>query len=135
MFTAKIINKEYVNGALQVTVAFTDGVTTINESCIPQDLNGLKFWVKSRLDTFNSAKQIDSDFSVDDPIEPPTTPTPPTLTPEEQAREAWLLDYTKWVRVKTTLIDTGIFTGSETPAVNLKNKVKNGFLPDYLNYI
>lgn len=136
MYTAKIINKEQVNGALKVTVEFSDGVTSVHESCIPQDFDGLKFWVKSRLATFNGAKEIDSTFAVDDTIDV-TDPvvTPPTPTQAEIDRTEWLKDYAKWVRVKTTLIDTGIFTGSETPAVNLKNKVKNGFKADYLNYI
>lgn len=136
MYTAKIKSKEFINGALKVTVDYSNGVTTVTESCIPQDFDGLKFWVKSRLDTFNGGQEIDSTFNVDDPIDP-TDPVvkPPAPTAGEIARNTWLADYRKWIKVKTTLIDTGIFTGNEAPAVALKNKVTNNFLADYLNYI
>lgn len=136
MYTAKIISKEYVNGALKVTVEFTDGTTSVQEFCIPQDFDGLKYWVKSRLATFNGAKEIDTTFSVDDEIDV-TEPIvqPPAPTAEEIARDAWLKNYFKWVKVKTTLIDTGILTGNETKVVQLKTKVQTDFLPTYIDDI
>ena len=136
MYTATIKNKEFVNGALRVTVDFSDGVTTVTESCIPQDFNGLKFWVKSRLATFNGGQEIDTTFNVNDPIDP-TDPvvTPPTPTAQEIARNEWLQNYRKWVKVKSTLIDTGVLTGNEAQLVTLKNKVTNDLLPAYLDFI
>lgn len=136
MFTATIKNKEFVNGVLKVTVDYSDGVTTVTESCIPQDFDGLKFWVKSRLATFNGGQEIDSTLSINDPIDPAdSVVTPPVPTQAEIDRDTWISDYRKWVKVKTTLIDTGIFTGNEAPAVALKNKVTTNFLADYLNYL
>lgn len=136
MYTAKIINKEQVNGALKVTVEFSDGTTTVTESCIPQDFDGLKFWVKSRLATFNSGKEIDSTFNINDPIDvSDPVVTPPTPTQAEIARDEWLANYRKWVKVKTTLIDTGVLTGNETPVQNLKNKVTTNLKPEYLNLL
>jgi len=136
MFTAKIQSKEIINGAIRVYVEFADDKTSIVESCIPQDENGLKFWIKSRLTTFNSAETIDTKYSVDatvDVSEPVVvTPTP---TAAEIARDAWLANYRTWIKVKTTLIDTGILTGNETKLVNLKNKVTSDFLPAYIDLI
>lgn len=136
MYTAIIKSKEFTNGILKVTVEFTDGVTTLTETCIPQDFNGLKFWVKSRLATLNGGQEIDSTLAVNDTIDV-TDPVvmPPTPTQEETERTEWLKDYAKWVRVKTTLIDTGVFTGNEAPAMALKAKVTTGFKTDYLNFI
>lgn len=135
MYTAKIKSKEFVNGALKVTVDYSDGVTTVTESCIPQDFDGLKFWVKSRLTTFNSGKEIDTAYATDDVID--TTPVVETRTPtkKEIDRENWLGNYYKWLKVKTTLIDTGVLTGNETKAVALLNKVKTDFLPEYIDSI
>lgn len=133
MYTAKINRKDYVAGVLRVFVDFTDGVTTISENCIPQNEDGLKFWIKSRLETFNSASTIEStyadgaDVDVSDPVV-----TPPVLTQAEIDQQEWLKDYAKWVKVKTTLIDTGVLTGSETQVVALKNKVTTNFKPAYL---
>lgn len=136
MYTATIKNKEFTSGILKVTVDFTDGITTLTETCIPQDFNGLKFWVKSRLATLNSGQEIDSAFAVNDIIDV-TDPvvTPPAPTAEEIARAEWFANYHKWLKVKTTLIDSGVLTGNETKAVALLNKVKAGFLPEYLDFM
>lgn len=136
MYTATIKKKTIDNGVLRVEVEFSDGVNSIVESCIPQDLDGLKYWVKSRLATFNGALSIDTTLGVNDTVDvSDPVVTPPTPTAEEIARDAWLANYKKWVRVKTTLIDTGILTGNETKAVQLKTKVQNDFLPAYLDFI
>lgn len=134
MYTAKINRKDYVNGVVRVFVDFTNGTDTYTESCIPQDEAGLKFWVKSRLAAFNVGEVVETkyadgaDVDVSDPVV-----TPPTQA--EQDRIDWFRNYKKWVIVKTTLIDTGIFTGNEAPAVALKNKVQTDFKPEYLNFL
>lgn len=133
MYTAKINRKDYVAGVLRVFVDFTNGTDTYTEHCIPQDENGLKFWVKSRLATYNAGAVIDTGYvdgstiDVSDPVV-----TPPVLTQAEIDQQEWLKDYAKWVKVKTTLIDTGVLTGSETQVVALKNKVTTNFKPAYL---
>lgn len=136
MFTAKINRKDQVGGLVRVFVDFTDGVETYTEACIPQDELGFKHWVKARLTAFNSGEEIETDFidgstvDVSDPVVPP-----PTLTAAETARDAWLVKYRKWVKVKSTLIDTGILTGNEAPVLALKNSVTNDLLPAYLDVI
>lgn len=136
MYTAKINRKDYVAGVLRVFVDFTNGTDTYTESCIPQDENGLKFWVKSRLATYNAGAVIDTGYvdgstiDVSDPVV-----TPPTPTQEEIGRDTWIRNYRKWVKVKETLVDTGVLTGSEPQLVTLKNKVTNDLLPAYLDYI
>lgn len=136
MYTAKIVNKDYVGGALQISVEFTDGVKTITEHCTPSDEGGFKHWVKSRLATFNYAKQADATVAVNDVIDV-TDPAPviPVQTAEETARDKWLKKYNKWVKIKTTLIDTGILTGDEANLVTLKGKVQSDYLPEYLDLI
>lgn len=136
MFTAKIENKSLDNGVYRVVVSFTDGVTIINDSCSPQDEGGLKFWIKSRLAQLNSAPSIDVSFpngqivDVSDPIVVPVV-----QTPEEIAQDKWLKQYMKWIKIKTTLIDTGILTGNETKVVALKAKVQADYLPIYLDLL
>lgn len=133
MYTATIKKKTIDNGVLRVEVEFSDGVDSVIESCIPQDLTGLKFWVKSRLATFNGAKDIDTTLSVNDPVDvsdPVVTPYVPTQA--ELDEQEWIADYRKWVKVKTTLIDTGVLTGNEAPVLALQNKVKTNFKASYL---
>ena len=72
----------------------------------------------------------------DGPITPASPdPPPPTPTQAELDREAWLVKYRRWVKVKTTLIDTEILIGNEAPVVNLKAEVQSGLLPSYLPYL
>jgi hypothetical protein len=136
MYTAKIEDKSFNAGVLQINVAFTDGVTSFIETVRPQDENGLKYWVKGRLAQLNFATTSDTkyaigaDVDVSDPVV--VLPTP---TAEELAQAEWFSNYTKWVKIKTTLIDTGVLTGNETKVVALKTKVTNDFLPAYLDII
>jgi hypothetical protein len=133
MFTAKIQSKTLESGLLTVTVNFTDGVESRVESCVPQNLEGLKYWIKSRLETLNSGVTIaptlveGQDFDVSDPVV-----TPPTLTQAGLDKIEWFQDYHKWLKIKTTLIDTGIVLESQTQVANLKAKVQTNFKPAYL---
>lgn len=132
MYTAKIHDKSFDAGVLRVQVEFTDGATSLFESCIPQDEGGLKYWIKSRLDQLNFASVIDNKYSVGTTVDVSTpVVTPPTPT----ASDIWIADYNKWVKVKTQLIDTGILTGNEAKVVALKIKVQTNFLPAYLDLI
>lgn len=136
MYTAKIFDKSFDAGVLRVQVEFTNGTESIFESCVPQDENGLKFWVKSRLAQLNFAGEVDSKFPTGATVDVSTpVVVPPTPTAEEIARDAWLKNYYKWIKIKSTLIDTGILTGSETKLVQLKAKVTSDFLPAYLDII
>jgi hypothetical protein len=136
MYTAKINRKDIVPQGIRVFVDFTDGATTLSESCIPQNEDGLKFWVKSRLETLNSIEPISTTYA--DGVEVDVSDKPQVevvLTPEQIAEAKWLKQYTKWVKIKTTLIDTGILTGDETKVAALKAKVQEDYLPVYLDII
>lgn len=136
MYIAKIHDKSYNEGRLWVNVEFTDGVTSIIEGISPQDENALKAWVKQKLNFLNYTKDVITSMAdgntvdVSDPVV-----VVPVIPNDVKLRNTWIANYNKWVKVKNTLIDTGILTGVETPIVNLKNKVKSDFLPDYINYI
>lgn len=133
MYTAKIHSKSFDAGVLRVQVEFTNGVNSIIESCVPQDENGLKYWVRGRLSHLNFTADVDTKYPDDSDIIIDPVVVPPT--PEEVAASAWLANYLRWVKIKTTLIDTGILTGNETKVVNLKTKVQNDLLPEYLGLI
>lgn len=136
MYTAKIQRKDYINGAIRVFVEFTNGTEIYTESCIPQDENGFKHWVKSRLDTLNSASIIETNYLVGSTIDiSDPVPISIELTVEEIARNEWIENYRKWLKVKETLIDTGVLTGSEIKVLQLQNKVKTDFLSSYIDYI
>ena len=138
MYTAKVINKVFDQGLLTINVEFTDGKETFTDHCVPQDKDAFNGWLKQKLEFLNHAKKTYKDLKDGDPlvvVEIPTVTPTPVLTAEETARNTWLKDYERWVKVKSTLIDTGILTGNEAPLVNLKNKVKTNFLPNYINSI
>jgi hypothetical protein len=136
MYIAKIHDKSFDAGVLRVQVEFTDGVISLFESCVPQDEGGLKYWIKGRLDQLNFATNINIDYP-DGQIVDVSVPvvTPPIQTPEQIAQDKWLAQYTKWVKIKTTLIDTGILTGTEPKLVTLKGKVQSDYLPSYIDLL
>lgn len=136
MYTAKIFDKSFDAGVLRVQVEFTNGTNSIFESCVPQDENGLKYWVKGRLAQLNFSAEVDTKFPKGGVVDvSEKTVTPPVLTAAEIAQAEWLKNYTKWTKIKTTLIDTGILTGNETKLANLKAKVTSDFIPAYLDII
>lgn len=136
MYIATIQDKSFVSGILRVSVTFSNGVDSFVESCVPQDEGGLKFWIKSRLTQLNATSVIDATFpngqvvDVSDPIVVPVV-----LTAAEIAEQKWLRRYNKWVKIKTTLIDTGILTGNEPKVANLKATVQADYIPAYLDSI
>jgi hypothetical protein len=131
MYTATLKDKQPSGAAIRYTVEFSDGTNTVEESCIPQDLAGFKFWVKSRLAVFNAKDEIAYTLGqAIDVTEPEVIPPNPTQAEIDLAE--WLDDYRKYVKVKTTLVDTGILTGNETQVVALKTKVQTNFKPAYL---
>ena len=136
MYTAKIVAKANVGGTVRFSVEFTDGTTTVMEQIVPQNEDSFKSWVRSRIAVFESSAPLDTTYNVEDSIDVTEgVVTPVDLTAAEIAAQAWLSDYTKWVKVRTTLIDTGILTGSETKVVELQKKVKDGFKVSYLDNI
>jgi hypothetical protein len=136
MYTAKIFDKSFDAGVLRVQVEFTNGVESIMESCVPQDEGGLKYWIKGRLAQLNFASEIDTKYAVGSTVDvaEPAAEVP-VQTAEEIAQEKWLKKYNKWVKIKTTLIDTGILSGNEANLVTLKGKVQSDYLPEYLDLI
>ena len=135
MYTAKIEDKSFNAGVLQVNVEFTDGVTSFIETVRPTSEDGLREFVRSRLGAINFAA-TDTKYVIGATVDPSTpVVTPPTPTAAEIAQATWVYNYYKWTKVKSTLIDTGILTGNETKVVNLKAKVQSDFLPAYIDFI
>ena len=134
MYTASIKSKELENGVLKVIVEFSDGVTTVEEWCKPQNWDGFKYWVKSRLETFNTGK----DFSLADgqavDVSDPVV-VPPTPTQAEIDRNEWFKQYAKWIKIKYNLIDTGIVAANAPQLVTLLDNIKTGFKASYLDYL
>lgn len=136
MFTAKVKSKSLEFGVLTVYVEFTDGTSTVVEWCKPQDEDGLKYWVKSRLEQMNASVRIDGSLKVADVIDvSEPVPVVPVLTQAQIDEVEWLKDYRKWVAIKKNLIDTNVLTGSEAPLTTLLAKIKTNFKPAYLDKI
>lgn len=132
MFTHKIISKEFENGVLVLGVEFTDGVKVITETVKPQDEEGFKYWLKSRLASLNSLNELEK-VTVDSIVD--LTEPVNARTQAEIDRDAWLEKYTRWVNIKKNLIDTGILTGSEKQVTDYLADVKAGFKASYINFI
>ena len=132
MYTATLTDKKIVDGKIVATVSYTNGADTLVETISFVDVETFKRAVKSKVDALNTTATAVNNLSLGT-ID--TTPTQPTLTQAQIDEQAWMNQYAKWVRIKTTLIDTGILTGSETALVNLLNQVKTGFKASYVNDI
>jgi hypothetical protein len=136
MYTAKINRKEDRGGAVEIFVDFTDGVKTYTDSCIPQDAEGFKYWVKSRLSTYNTAPVLTAELidGADVDVSDPEV-VPPVLTQAEIDRNTWLGKYFQWVRIKQTVVDTGIVPLSNTKIAALLQNLKDTLKPEYIDYI
>ena len=136
MYTQKFNRKENTEQGVRYFFDFTNGTKTYTDACVPQDLNGLKFWIKGQLAKYNTEELLDTELVQGVAVDvSDTVVTPPVLTQAEIARNAWLEKYSKWVRIKTTMIDTGVLTGNETQVQNFLSDVKAGFKPAYINFI
>jgi hypothetical protein len=132
MYTATILKKEFIDGKVFVSVSYPNGTDTLVETISATDLEVLKSNIRARVDSLNKANAL-SDTLTTGSID--LTPPADTITPAETEKQAWFNQYSKWVKIKTTLIDTGILTGNETQLVNLKSQVQNGFKASYINDI
>jgi hypothetical protein len=136
MYIAKVLRKEEDNGVVKVFVTFTDGVNTQTEWVIPQDRAGFDYWVKSRLAVFNTGEQLKAEL-VDDAVidvSEPVVPTP-VQTQEEIDRDVWLMKYRQWVKIKTTVVDTGIVPATNTKVVAMLNDLKTTLKAEYIDLI
>lgn len=128
MFTASITNKtENTNGTLTVEVTFSDGVKTFTETTIPQDSDGLTYFINGRLKTLNFT-------STTLPLGVYTPPIKivPVIDPTTQARIDWFQKVNRLSRIKSFLLDTKVLTGTEKEVTDLVASVQAGYLPEYL---
>jgi len=138
MFTAKVIKKQETTQGLKISVEFyRDGNVSHTEEITPQDRDGLFHWLESRLKTLNTGQELKSELVEGADVTVPKAPVieQPVRTAAEIARDKWLTKYAKWVRIKTTMIDTGILTGTEKPVTDFLADVKAGFKPAYIEFI
>lgn len=135
MYTATIKSKTLTDGILTVEVEFTDGTTTLVKSVIPQDENGLKYFVKGELNTLNSAPQIDTDYAVGATIDV-SDPAPADPTADQIAQSEWLRDYQAMQDVQK-LIDMGVVlsAGAQTKVEALRTRLGANLKAEYLNLI
>ena len=134
MYTAKIVNKETVPQGLKITVDFSDGTNTITEWSIPQDEDGFKYWVKSRLESLNSIITLNTGYAVNSTVDV-SDPVPPALTQAQIDEKTWFTDYARWIRIKTTLVDTGVVDINNAKVQALLSKVKTNLKPEYVDKI
>jgi len=110
-----------------VTVQFSNGESTFDKDFtffIDEDVLSIKKVIKDYLEDINSSSPAISDGEID-------FSDIPTPTVDELARTQWNADLAKLKEVQE-LIDLGVLDGTETPVVNLRNKVKDDFKPAYI---
>lgn len=112
MFTHKIISKEFENGVLVLGVEFTDGIKVITEAVKPQDVAGLKHWIKSRLASLNSLNQLQT-IVVGQSID--LSDTDIVLTPEEIKQREYETSKFELIRLKEE-VELGLATQAEFDA-------------------
>lgn len=134
MYTHKIISKEVENGVLVLGVEFSNGTDVVTEAVKPSDAVGLKRWVKARIASLNSLKELES-LNIDDVVDTSEAVTADTRTTQEIAKDEWFVKYRKWVQIKETLIDTGVLIGDEPKIASFLADVKAGFQPAYVDLI
>lgn len=112
-----------------VTVRFTNGESTFEKDfqfSIEESVEKMKKKVREYLDEINAEpEEITGD------IADYTPPEEPKKTKAELDKEAWDADWAKLSEIQP-YIEAGVFTGAEPKIVALKNKVRDGFKPAYL---
>jgi hypothetical protein len=133
MWTATIKEKGTSPQGTYVDVNFSDGTTTVTERCIPQDLNGFKYWVKGRLATFNCKDDINATYNIDDKVDVTDTEKQ-GLSQDEIELGLWRA---KFVRLQSVqkLIDLGIVANDNPKVVALRNDLKDTIKADYIDRI
>jgi len=131
MFTATIKSKEKVGGAIRVTVEFSDGTTSVTETCVPQDRNGFVHWVKSRLATFNGADELDQEYAENDTVDI-AEPTPVEPTQEEKDFAEWMRKFRRLQTVQE-LVDLGIVANDNPKVVALRNDLQSTIKVTYID--
>lgn len=134
-WTARLESAERIGLDAVVRVVYTDGVQTIAETLRSADGKQIKQTARNRLAQLAAADAYVAAAApgVIDVSEPaPVVPTPPTQA--ELDRAAWLLDYQRWLKVKTG-IDAGIIDATAAAVVALKSKVIAGFKPAYVPFL
>jgi hypothetical protein len=138
MYTAQVNRKEETTQGLRVYVDFLrNGIQSHTESVIPQDRAGFDFWLKDRLKTLNEGETLKTDLVDGEAVIPPADPVieEPVLTAEEIARNTWLAKYTKWVRIKTTVVDTQIVPITNPKIDAMLQDLRSTILPEYIDHI
>ena len=128
MYTAKITNKEEVNGQFVVTVEFTDGVDTVTETVVPQDKQGFIHWVKQRSYSLTTAKELKDEDNVGKVVDVTTT----QLTQSELDFNEWVEDFNRLKQVQE-LVDLGVVVDDNPKLVALRNKVQNDLKAEYVD--
>ena len=141
MWTAKLNRKEENSGATKFFVDFTNGDKTHTEWCVPQDEQGFKHWVKSRLQTFEASEALKAQLTEGDEIDlSEPEPETPELTAEEAERNTWLEQwrvYSNANRAMKELADAGIEATTEevTRFETLKKWVADNRKPEYSQFM
>ena len=114
-----------------VTIEFSDGEHEFVKDFsfrLTDTIEVMRKTIGSYLTELNATPEVLEDGLVDTTVE---AEVPVEKTADELAKEEWDADWAKLLAIQP-YIDAGVFTGSETPIVNLRNKVKTGFKPEYL---
>lgn len=117
----KVVKVEFTNGATSFTKDFPFAPTTPVEH--------VKMRVKAYMEELEAAEAPNNDLAEGD-IDLSDVSTTPTQA--ELDKQAWSNDLYNLEQVQH-LIDLGVLTGSEPKVVALRDRVKAGFKPAYIN--
>jgi hypothetical protein len=136
MFSATVTQKVYEGNAIKIYVDFSDGEKTVNEWVIPQNEEGFNHWINSRLEVFNSSKEIDAKLDVGDKAE--IIKAAEDVVVEDiavTARVQWFNDVNHLDRVMKFVVDRGLLADDATEVVALRQKIVATYKPEYFEYI
>lgn len=131
-WTQTIVSKEVVDGAPIINVEFTDGTTNFVQKFSANNIATLKQLITNKLKDLSDSDTFIAGLP-DGAFDATITTTP--LTQAEIDRNTWIAKYTKLVRAKTTLVDTGVITAAQPTYAALLSDVKAGLKAEYLDFI
>ena len=133
MWTASIQKTDRYDDKLRVRVLFTDGVITFEKDYIADFENASTDWFKRQIRL--KLKALEDIAALANNLVPGAIDaTEPAPAPVDDTQVAWLSDYRKLQKLQN-FVTLGLLENTDTKIVTLRNSLKTGFKPEYLDLI
>ena len=133
MWTASIKNVVRYDDQAKITVAFTDDAITFEKNYVADFESASVDWFKRQIRL--KLKALEDIAALANNLAPGAIDaTEPVPAPVDDAQAAWLSGYRKLQKLQN-FVTLGLLENTDTKVVTLRDLLKTGFKPEYLDLI